>query len=260
MSHPPPDAPWHLITIPISHYCEKARWALDHLSIPYIEQAHLLSFHRKATTAVGGTSVPVLVTDTASFNDSTDILRYLNTLAPASAQLYPTDPVLLQQVETLENLFNLELGPETRRWGYFHILDNDEILQQQWCRGIPQREQRVFPKMLPKLRTMISQALNLSAAADRALTIIDRIFATVNDRLADGRPYLIGDQFTAADLTFASLAAPIILPPTHPTAPSSITTLPHPMVKEVAAYRQCPAGKFVLRVYGDRPTPRCNVL
>ncbi|MFM9267952.1 glutathione S-transferase N-terminal domain-containing protein [Tychonema sp. BBK16] len=27
-----------LITIPISHYCEKVRWALDLLKIPYIEE------------------------------------------------------------------------------------------------------------------------------------------------------------------------------------------------------------------------------
>ena len=34
------------------------------------------------------------------------------------------------------------------------------------------------------------------------------VFDSVGERLADGRPYLMGDRFTAADLTFASLSAP----------------------------------------------------
>lgn len=32
-------APSRLLTIPISHYCEKARWALEHAGIPYREDA-----------------------------------------------------------------------------------------------------------------------------------------------------------------------------------------------------------------------------
>ncbi len=31
------EKPLRLITIPISHYCEKARWALTKLKLPYIE-------------------------------------------------------------------------------------------------------------------------------------------------------------------------------------------------------------------------------
>ena len=31
-----------LVTIPISHYCEKARWALERAGVPYVERPHLL--------------------------------------------------------------------------------------------------------------------------------------------------------------------------------------------------------------------------
>ena len=34
----------------------------------------------------------------------------------------------------------------------------------------------------------------------------------VDEALADGRPFICGEKFTAADLTFASLAAPVIVP------------------------------------------------
>ena len=34
-----------LITIPMSHYCEKARWGLAHAGVEYVEEAHLQVFH-----------------------------------------------------------------------------------------------------------------------------------------------------------------------------------------------------------------------
>ena len=63
-----------LITIPISHYCEKVRWALDLLKIPYIEERHVPAFHLLATRKYGGSSVPILVAKSGNFTDSTDIL------------------------------------------------------------------------------------------------------------------------------------------------------------------------------------------
>src|ERR1700728_3679182 len=52
-----------LITIPISHYCEKARWALDRVGLPYREERHVQGIHQLAARrAGGGVTVPVLVT------------------------------------------------------------------------------------------------------------------------------------------------------------------------------------------------------
>ena len=35
----------------------------------------------------------------------------------------------------------------------------------------------------------------------------------VDDLLADGRPYICGRRFTAADVTFAALGGPMVAPP-----------------------------------------------
>jgi glutathione S-transferase len=66
-----------LITIALSHYCEKARWALDWLKIPYIEESHIPLIHRFYTRPHGGRSVPVLITQTGAFVDSKDIISIL---------------------------------------------------------------------------------------------------------------------------------------------------------------------------------------
>lgn len=101
---------FRLITFPVSHYCEKARWALTRLNIPYVEERHAPLFHRLATGRVGGKSVPVLIADAGVFTDSRDILKYLDSIAPDDARLYPSDSSLLKQVEELEALFNAQLG------------------------------------------------------------------------------------------------------------------------------------------------------
>src|SRR5438876_979267 len=63
-----------LITMPHSHYAEKARWALDWLSLPYSEEPHAPLLHWIATTRKGGRSVPVLLHGARRFTDSTDIM------------------------------------------------------------------------------------------------------------------------------------------------------------------------------------------
>ena len=42
-----------LITIPISHFCEKARWALELAGLPYREEPHLQVIHSVHTWWAG---------------------------------------------------------------------------------------------------------------------------------------------------------------------------------------------------------------
>ena len=59
-----------LVTIPISHYCERGRWALDHCQVDYREDQYLQLLHRLATVPAGHTSTPLLITDEGTFPDS----------------------------------------------------------------------------------------------------------------------------------------------------------------------------------------------
>src|SRR5918996_28350 len=60
-----------LLTIPISHFCEKARWALDRAGLDYVEERHVQGVHRVvARRAGGGATVPVLVTAHGVLPDS----------------------------------------------------------------------------------------------------------------------------------------------------------------------------------------------
>ena len=215
-----PEKPFRLITIFVSHYCEKVRWALNRLKLPYVEEPHMPPFHRFVTGHFGGKSVPVLVAENVFLTDSRDIFRYLDAIAPDNAKLYPTDPILRQQVEELEVLFNTQLGPCTRCWGYFYTLDNYKLMQNRWCQGVPPVEQALFPVVFPIMRNVVRKSMNItSESAANAYEQINSIFEKVSELLADGRPYLVGDSFSAADITFAALAAPVVMPLEHTVKP-----------------------------------------
>ena len=138
-----------LVTIPISHYCEKARWALDRAGIAYREERHVQIVHRVASRrAGGGGTVPVLVAPEGVFAQSADILAYADRHTAPGARLYPEEPGPRAEVATLERDFDADLGPEGRRWMYFHILPRRDLGRAYNCTGVPAWERRAFPLML----------------------------------------------------------------------------------------------------------------
>ena len=69
-----------LIHVPVSHYSEKARWALDYKRIPHTRRWPPGGFHPVVTwilTRGRHQTVPVLVMDGEAIGDSTEIIRRL---------------------------------------------------------------------------------------------------------------------------------------------------------------------------------------
>jgi glutathione S-transferase len=240
---------FRLITIPVSHYSEKARWALDYLEVPYRELAHMPPLHRNATKKYGGTSVPVLVTDTGAATDSTDILRYLDRLYPE--KLYSIDPKLQLLGTELEILFNGTLGVHTRRWGYSYIL-LPQLLYPRWTFGVPFWEKLLFPVIFPRVGKILRSSYDITETSGaESYREIEIVFDRVDGMLADGRKYLLGDKFSAIDITFAALAAPILQPPEHHIKPAAMESLPAQMQADIRKAQATPAGKFGLQMYRE---------
>lgn len=243
-----------LITIAVSHYCEKARWALEWLKIPYVEECHVPIFHRLTTRRYGGKSVPILITPTGVFKDSTDILHHLDATSQAPQHLYPTDPNQRQEVEQLEELFDSKLGGHIRLWGYqYRGLDNREAMREMWCEDAPRFEKVGFEFAFPLMSRIVQRVYKVSAAnAASSLQEIKQIFALVAERLTDDkRGYLVGDSFSAADLTFAALAAPILRPKNHRATKFLRREIAPQMAEVVLELRQTKAGKYALRLYRE---------
>lgn len=242
-----------LITIPISHYCEKVRWALDLLKIPYVEEKHVPAFHRSVTRKYGGSSVPILVTKSGIFTDSTDILHYLDTISSSAFRLYPEKPELHREVEELEELFDTRLGADIRNWGYYYRLGDRKTMRRAWCNGTPVLERVGFEIAFPLISAKVRQVYSITAdSAASSLQGIKEIFETVDRRLAGGKTYLVGDTISAADITFAALAAPVLLPPEHPVMVSKIAELPIAMATVIKQLQSTVAGVYALRLYREQ--------
>src|SRR4051812_21755130 len=79
-----------LITIPISHYCEKARWALERADVTYRERAHLQVLHWIPVNRAGGRkTAPVLVWGDRVFADSAEIVAEASAKAAPDRRLFP---------------------------------------------------------------------------------------------------------------------------------------------------------------------------
>ena len=70
--------------------------------------------------------------------------------------------------------------------------------------------------------------------------------------LSDGRRYLVADRFSAADLAFAALAAPLVVPPEYGTPLPQPEDLPAHMAERVRAWREHPAGRFAMRLFAEQ--------
>lgn len=251
--------PARLLTIAFSHYCEKARWALEHTGHPYREEAHVPILHWAPTLRAGGNrTVPVLLVEGREpLVDSTDILRYLDEQAPGDRKLYPADPDARRDADDLEELFDEKLGPHTRRMMYFHLLPDRALSVRLFQGGVSSFEGRLAKALFPALRMAIRRGLKVDAAgAERSTARVEETFEAVAKRLADGRRYLMGDTFGAADLTFASLAAPCLLPAEYGVPLPPMSDLPRAAIDIVTRLRDTPAGRFGLRVYAERRRAR----
>jgi glutathione S-transferase len=243
--------PPRLITIAFSHYCEKARWALDRADIDYVEDAHLPLFAYLPLRRAGAKrTVPALVTgDGEVLVDSTDILKWCDAHGRGEPLFPPGD----DEVAALEDEFDHHLGPATRRLGYFYMLGDKRATLDVMAKHGPRWERVLGKASRPVAAALLKRGLRIDAAgAERSRAVIDRTFSEVAERLKDGRTFLCGDRLTAADLTFASLAAPVLLPEQYSEYLPREELVP-PAFRDLAdAYRKSPAGQYGLRVYLER--------
>lgn len=242
-----------LITIPISHYCEKARWGLAYAGLDYQEQAHLQVLHYLAVLPHSRLGmVPVLLTANETICDSSEILRFADRHLADQNKLYP--PESRAEVERLEDHYDEQLGVETRRWTYYHWLTEParEVMRTA-AQLTPKWQQLVGPIFFPLLRVFLNIKLGISTASVEAgLKIIESGFDDVAERLADGRPFLCGARFTAADLSFACMAAPVLLPPEYGVRLPRPEEAPVSARADIERFRRHPAGQFALRLFSDR--------
>jgi len=210
---------WH---ISISHYNEKARWALDFKRVPHRRRAIPGGFHMLAALALtrgAGFTFPLLVLDGEPISDSTAIIGALERRWPEPA-LYPEDPAERRRALDLEDYFDEELGPPIRLLAWHEIIRDPERLKRLVEQIVPPAARDTPAALALSTRfasafTGLRYGVKSEEAAERSrqqvLVALDRLEAELG-----GNDYLVGDRFSVADLTAAALFYPLALPPEAP--------------------------------------------
>jgi cytochrome P450/glutathione S-transferase len=244
-----------MISVAVSPYCELARWVLDRLGIPYVEECHAPVFNVRATRRYGGSSVvPVLDTGETALLDARAVVDYYEARAPQNLKLYPADSAAESEARQLFNFLFDTFGVAVRAWAYAYMLPERSRTIRAWIKGAPWWERFAVPVVYPLLAAALRKNLHLQPdSIAQQQPIIESALSQIDSRLADGRRFLMGDTLAAPDLVFAALSAPIMIPPQYGGPMPALDQLPTAMRSTIESWRARPSGQFALRLYENRP-------
>jgi glutathione S-transferase len=250
-----------LYGIAFSHYVEKARWALDRFGVSYEDKRylpflHIPVIHRlhggragKLDKASTRYSTPVLRTPTGQLlADSAAIVRYVSeTFASPEEDLYAD-----AEAAELEQRFHDLLGVHTRRAAYGFLFERPGLIMRVVEQNVGRGQARLFRAVRPAAQLGLRRLLRIDEAGiARSIDKTRGEFAAMGERLEDGRPFLLGERFSAADLAFASLAAPALMPEGYSAWLPPIDEMPPRARALTRELRETRAGAFVMRLYRE---------
>ncbi len=208
-----------LFQFPYSHYNEKARWALDYKRVPHVRHDLMPGPHAFAIQRLTGQSqVPVIRVDGEVIHGSARILEQLERRHP-QPPLFPTDPALRARALEIEAWFDAEVGPCVRRALFATLLHEPGYVCHMFSAERGAVTRALYRAALPLTRFAMKRGMGITDAA----SIEDGLRGTREGldfvaKHAGAEGCLVGDRFSVADLTAASLLAPAVGPPDSPMA------------------------------------------
>jgi glutathione S-transferase len=205
--------------IDVSHYSEKVRWALAWKGVEHRRHSPVPGAHMAVAawlTRGGQVTFPVLSIDGERIGDSTAIVAALEERYP-EPPLYPADPEQRRRALELEDFFDDELGPHIRHLAWHELRNDRERFTELMKHTAPGPLARMpgaaaaYARVFTALRFRAGSAKQAERSRTKVLAALDRLETELG-----GRDYLVGDSFTVADLTAASLFYPLVTPEEGP--------------------------------------------
>jgi glutathione S-transferase len=213
----------------LSHYSEKVRWALDHKRVDHRRRTAIPGVHIPIAlwlTRGAGDTFPILELEGERLDDSTAAIAALEQRYP-ERPLYPADPEERRRALALEEFFDEELGPHARLLPLHELGQDPELLGEFASHAVPPPLSRAKPLLAAYARVYSGARFGVAdaAAANRSRAKIVAALDRLEGELEAGDgTHLVGERFSVADLSAASLFYLVVLPAGGPLPPD----LPQP--------------------------------
>jgi len=199
-----------LFQFKVSHFNEKARWALDYKGIEHVRHSLLPGPQKPRMQKLSGQEqTPVLRWDGEVIAGSAAIIDYVERRAPHPA-LYPSDTTLLRRALAVQARFDDEVGPAIRLAMFHELLAEPRYFVSMFTVGQPVLARIGYRAVFPLIRVLMTREMKITAEnAEKAVVTTRRALELVAEE-SRSSGYLVGDGFTVADLTAAALLAPAV--------------------------------------------------
>jgi glutathione S-transferase len=242
-----------LVTFGISHFCEKARWALDWHGVVYEEISWPPGVHQILAKRCGakGTTLPILLDNEMVVQGSGAIIDW----ADQKAQDHRQKLTLADALE-IEQRVDDVIGFHVRRLGYAEILPRfPHLAKPALFRNSSSAHRLVGNMMWPVTRRVMMRMYDITPeAASESRSKLECELDWLDSKLSDGRLYLTGDCFSRADLTAASLLAPFARPREMPVFHQM--SFPDALAADFEHWRDRPVMRWVVTQYQTHRAPR----
>jgi glutathione S-transferase len=204
-----------LITFGVSHFCEKARWALDWHGISYEEIGWPPGLHVMLARRCGAkdSTLPIVLDGETIIQGSGSIIDWTErTDKDPKRSLAPRGN--MAEAQEIEQRADEVIGVHVRRLVYSEALPSSAHLVKPALFLRTSVSNRLIGNIMwPITRRLMMQLMDIRAgAATESRSALEAEFDWLDSKLADGRPYLVGDRFSRVDLTVASLLSALAQP------------------------------------------------
>ena len=236
----------------ISHFCEKARWALDYAGIKYgIEYvAPGTHFKLKKKFKLPRTSVPFIVSEGLAIQGSAQIIDWADQHSTNGKSLTPegNEGVTAREVEKrIDDI----IGVHLRKAFYSESLIEDPAsVKKMLVHNISFLQKLLFSIIFPKVRSSMIKFLDLGVEqGEESLAILEKEIDWLDGLISDGRPFLVGDTFSRADLTAAALLGRSQSPSKFPY--SHVMQTPPKIKIRTDEWAKRPSLQWITKIYDE---------
>lgn len=232
-----------------SMYPEKARWALDYKRVPHIRHSLLPGPHAMQLIArFGQKAMPIMRHEGSVQKSSAAVLDYVERTWP-DPPLYPADPALCGQALEIQKWFDEEIGPALRRAVFHEWLPHTEYSARRIATGRSGWQQKLYVSAFPAIRVIMMLDMQINAAGAEAGRVLTQEALDFVARNSERTGYLVGDQFSVADLTAATILMATCLPPEYPVEIPK--PLPSGWERWLERWQDHPGCDYVRRIYRE---------